>query len=166
MFCTTGDLKSQLQLDEKQFTQVWTPLVGFAGPSVNLEGMITQMVTAGKAPKRRTVPANFVVIKEPSPITCSCTIFTFLHILQWMHFSSLSLGILDIIMIQSSKPTSHVLNLVKAEKVIQSWMSVACTRLPKAWPCPKSHQIFLLNPPIDALPFPNQNIVAVFPTSG
>ncbi|XP_027166716.1 uncharacterized protein LOC113766760 [Coffea eugenioides] len=56
----------ELQLEDKQLIPVQTPLIGFAGPSVRPEGMITPMVKVGVSPKCRTVPVNFVVVKEPS----------------------------------------------------------------------------------------------------
>ncbi|XP_071921818.1 uncharacterized protein [Coffea arabica] len=54
-------------LEEEQLTPVRTPLVGFTGPPINSEGMITLMVTVGQAPKCRTIPVNFVVVKQQSP---------------------------------------------------------------------------------------------------
>ncbi|XP_071926285.1 uncharacterized protein [Coffea arabica] len=56
----------ELQLEDKQLIPVRTPLIGFAGPPVRPEGMITLMVTVGESPKCRTVPVNFAVVKEPS----------------------------------------------------------------------------------------------------
>ncbi|XP_071909712.1 uncharacterized protein [Coffea arabica] len=57
----------ELGLEDGQLTSVRTPLVGFTGPPINPEGMITLMVTVGQAPKCRTIPANFVVVKQQSP---------------------------------------------------------------------------------------------------
>ncbi|XP_071901074.1 uncharacterized protein [Coffea arabica] len=57
----------ELSLEDGQLTPVRTPLVGFTGPPVNPEGMITLMVTVGQAPRCRTIPVNFVVVKQPSP---------------------------------------------------------------------------------------------------
>ncbi|XP_027156134.1 uncharacterized protein LOC113756791 [Coffea eugenioides] len=57
----------ELGLEDGQLTPVWTPLVGFTGPPINPEGMITLMVTVGQAPKCRTIPVNFVVVKQQSP---------------------------------------------------------------------------------------------------
>ncbi|XP_071928174.1 uncharacterized protein [Coffea arabica] len=57
----------ELGLEDGQLTPVWTPLVGFTGPPINPEGMITLMVTVGQVPKCRTIPVNFVVVKQPSP---------------------------------------------------------------------------------------------------
>ncbi|XP_071933240.1 uncharacterized protein [Coffea arabica] len=57
----------ELDLEDGQLTPVRTPLMGFTGPPINQEGMITLMVTVGQAPKCRTIPANFVVVKQPSP---------------------------------------------------------------------------------------------------
>ncbi|XP_071926225.1 uncharacterized protein [Coffea arabica] len=54
-------------LRDDQLTPVRTPLVGFTGPPISSEGMITLMVTVGQAPKCRTVPVNFVVVKQSSP---------------------------------------------------------------------------------------------------
>ncbi|XP_071928300.1 uncharacterized protein [Coffea arabica] len=54
-------------LEDGQLTPVRTPLVGFTGPPINPEGMITLMVTVGQAPKCRTIPINFVVVKQQSP---------------------------------------------------------------------------------------------------
>ncbi|XP_071933287.1 uncharacterized protein [Coffea arabica] len=56
----------ELQLEDRQLVPVRTPLIGFAGPPVRPEGMITLMVTVGASPKCRTVPVNFAVVKEPS----------------------------------------------------------------------------------------------------
>nr|XP_027067682.1 uncharacterized protein LOC113693326 [Coffea arabica] len=56
----------ELQLEDKQLIPVRTPLIGFAGPPVRPEGMITLMVTVGESPKCRTVPVNFAIVKEPS----------------------------------------------------------------------------------------------------
>ncbi|XP_071905912.1 uncharacterized protein [Coffea arabica] len=56
----------ELQLEDKQLVPVRTPLIGFAGPPVRPEGMITLMVTVGASLKCRTVPVNFAVIKELS----------------------------------------------------------------------------------------------------
>ncbi|XP_027155637.1 uncharacterized protein LOC113756010 [Coffea eugenioides] len=56
----------ELQLDDGQLVPVRTPLIGFAGPPVRPEGMITLRVTVGVSPKCRTVPVNFAVVKEPS----------------------------------------------------------------------------------------------------
>ncbi|XP_071924104.1 uncharacterized protein [Coffea arabica] len=56
----------ELQLEDRQLVPVRTPLIGFAGPPVRPEGMITLMVTIGVSPKCRTVPVNFAVVKEPS----------------------------------------------------------------------------------------------------
>ncbi|XP_071913979.1 uncharacterized protein [Coffea arabica] len=56
----------ELQLEDGQLVPVRTPLIGFAGPPVRPEGMITLMVTVGVSPKCRTVPVNFAVVKEPS----------------------------------------------------------------------------------------------------
>ncbi|XP_027166642.1 uncharacterized protein LOC113766677 [Coffea eugenioides] len=56
----------ELQLEDKQLIPVRTPLIGFAGPPVKPEGMITLMVTIGESPKCRTIPVNFAVVKEPS----------------------------------------------------------------------------------------------------
>nr|XP_027086512.1 uncharacterized protein LOC113708248 [Coffea arabica] len=53
-------------LKDDQLTPVRTPLVGFTGPPINPEGMITLMVTVEQAPKCRTIPVNFVVVKQPS----------------------------------------------------------------------------------------------------
>nr|XP_027099014.1 uncharacterized protein LOC113718297 [Coffea arabica] len=57
----------ELGLEDGQLTSVRTPLVGFTGPPINPEGMITLMVTVGQAPKCRTIPVNFVVVKQQSP---------------------------------------------------------------------------------------------------
>ncbi|XP_071939264.1 uncharacterized protein [Coffea arabica] len=57
----------ELGLEDRQLTPVRTPLVGFTGPPVNPKGMITLMVTVGQAPKCRTIPVNFVVVKQQSP---------------------------------------------------------------------------------------------------
>ncbi|XP_027093767.1 uncharacterized protein [Coffea arabica] len=54
-------------LKDDQLTPVWTPLVGFTGPPISSEGMITLMVTVGQAPKCRNVPVNFVLVKQSSP---------------------------------------------------------------------------------------------------
>ncbi|XP_071939126.1 uncharacterized protein [Coffea arabica] len=56
----------ELQLEDRQLVPVRTSLIGFAGPPVRPEGMITLMVTVGVSPKCRTVPVNFAVVKEPS----------------------------------------------------------------------------------------------------
>nr|XP_027102744.1 uncharacterized protein LOC113723988 [Coffea arabica] len=56
----------ELQLEDRQLIPVRTPLIGFAGPPVRPEGMITLMVTVGVSPRCRTVPVNFTVVKEPS----------------------------------------------------------------------------------------------------
>ncbi|XP_071911752.1 uncharacterized protein [Coffea arabica] len=56
----------ELQLEDKQLIPVRTPLIGFAGPPVRPEGMITLTVTVGESPRSRTVPVNFAVVKEPS----------------------------------------------------------------------------------------------------
>ncbi|XP_071901005.1 uncharacterized protein [Coffea arabica] len=57
----------ELGLEDGQLTLVWTPLMGFIGPPFNPEGMITLMVTIEQAPKCRTIPVNFVVVKQHSP---------------------------------------------------------------------------------------------------
>ncbi|XP_071933618.1 uncharacterized protein [Coffea arabica] len=57
----------ELGLEDKQLTPIRTPLVGFTGLPITPEGMITLMVTVGQAPKCRTIPVNFVVVKQPSP---------------------------------------------------------------------------------------------------
>nr|XP_027088686.1 uncharacterized protein LOC113710036 [Coffea arabica] len=57
----------ELGLEDGQLTPVRTPLVGFTGPPITPEGMITLMVTVGQAPKCRTIPVNFVVVKQQSP---------------------------------------------------------------------------------------------------
>ncbi|XP_071906051.1 uncharacterized protein [Coffea arabica] len=57
----------ELDLEDGQLTPIRTPLVGFTGPPINPEGMITLMVTIGQAPKCRTIPVNFVVVKQQSP---------------------------------------------------------------------------------------------------
>ena len=54
-------------LEDGQLTPPRTPLMGFIGPPINPEGMITLMVTVGQAPKYRTIPVNFVVVKQQSP---------------------------------------------------------------------------------------------------
>ncbi|XP_071933894.1 uncharacterized protein [Coffea arabica] len=54
-------------LEDGQLTPVRTLLVGFTGPPINPEGVITLMVTVGQAPKCRTIPVNFVVVKQQSP---------------------------------------------------------------------------------------------------
>ncbi|XP_071909730.1 uncharacterized protein [Coffea arabica] len=56
----------ELGLEDGQLT-VRTPLMGFTGPPINPEGMITLMVTVGQAPKCRTIPVNFAVVKQQSP---------------------------------------------------------------------------------------------------
>ncbi|XP_071906258.1 uncharacterized protein [Coffea arabica] len=56
----------ELQLEDRQLIPVRTPLIGFAGPPVRPEGIITLMVTVGVSPRCRTVPVNFAVVKEPS----------------------------------------------------------------------------------------------------
>ncbi|XP_071937634.1 uncharacterized protein [Coffea arabica] len=56
----------ELQLEDRQFVPVRSPLIGFANPPVRPERMITLMVTVGVSPKCRTVPVNFAVVKEPS----------------------------------------------------------------------------------------------------
>ncbi|XP_071925708.1 uncharacterized protein [Coffea arabica] len=56
-----------LGLRDDQLTPVRTSLVGFTGPPIRSEGMIILMVTVGQAPKCRTVPVNFVVVRQPSP---------------------------------------------------------------------------------------------------
>ncbi|XP_027103047.2 uncharacterized protein [Coffea arabica] len=56
----------ELQLEDRQLVPIRTPLIGFAGPPVRPEGMITLMVTVGVSPKCRIVPVNFAVVKEPS----------------------------------------------------------------------------------------------------
>ncbi|XP_027170140.1 uncharacterized protein LOC113769991 [Coffea eugenioides] len=57
----------ELGLKDGQLTPVRTPLVGFTGPPINPEGMITLMVMIGQAPKCRTIPVNFMVVKQQSP---------------------------------------------------------------------------------------------------
>ncbi|XP_071901028.1 uncharacterized protein [Coffea arabica] len=57
----------ELGLEDGQLTPVRTPLVGFTGSPINPEGMNTLMVTVGQSPKCRTIPVNFVVVKQPSP---------------------------------------------------------------------------------------------------
>ncbi|XP_027068347.1 uncharacterized protein [Coffea arabica] len=57
----------ELGLEDGQLTPVRIPLVDFTGPPINPEGMITLMATIGQAPKCRTIPVNFVVVKQPSP---------------------------------------------------------------------------------------------------
>ncbi|XP_071901052.1 uncharacterized protein [Coffea arabica] len=57
----------ELGLEDGQLTPVRTPLMGFTGPPINPEGMITLMVTVGQTPKCRTIPVNFVVVKQQSP---------------------------------------------------------------------------------------------------
>ncbi|XP_071933156.1 uncharacterized protein [Coffea arabica] len=56
----------ELQQEDRQLIPVRTPLIGFVGPSVRLEGMITLMLTVGVSPKCQTVPVNFAVVREPS----------------------------------------------------------------------------------------------------
>ncbi|XP_071926041.1 uncharacterized protein [Coffea arabica] len=56
----------ELQLEDRQLIPVRTPLIGFAGPPVRPEGMVTLMVTVGVSPRCRTVPVNFAVVNEPS----------------------------------------------------------------------------------------------------
>ncbi|XP_071925219.1 uncharacterized protein [Coffea arabica] len=56
----------ELQLEDKQLVPIRTPLIGFVGPPVRPEGMITLMIIVGASPKCRTVPVNFAVVKEPS----------------------------------------------------------------------------------------------------
>nr|XP_027118552.1 uncharacterized protein LOC113735761 [Coffea arabica] len=56
----------ELQLEDRQLIPVRTPLIGFAGPPVRPEGMITLMVTVGVSQKCQTVPVNFAVVREPS----------------------------------------------------------------------------------------------------
>nr|XP_027102165.1 uncharacterized protein LOC113723098 [Coffea arabica] len=56
----------ELQLEDKQLIPVRTPLIGFAGPPVRPEGMITLTITIGESPKCRTISVNFAVVKEPS----------------------------------------------------------------------------------------------------
>ncbi|XP_071929192.1 uncharacterized protein [Coffea arabica] len=58
----------EIGLRDDQLTPVRTPLMGFTGPPISSEGMITLMVTVGQAPKCRTVPVNFVVVKQSSPV--------------------------------------------------------------------------------------------------
>ncbi|XP_071924820.1 uncharacterized protein [Coffea arabica] len=57
----------ELGLEDGQLTPVRTPLVGFTGLPINSEGMITLMVMVGQAPKCRTIPVKFVVVKQQSP---------------------------------------------------------------------------------------------------
>ncbi|XP_071932963.1 uncharacterized protein [Coffea arabica] len=57
----------ELGLEDGQLIPVRTPLVGFTGPPINPEGMITLTVMVGQAPKCRTIPVNFVVVKQQSP---------------------------------------------------------------------------------------------------
>nr|XP_027093663.1 uncharacterized protein LOC113714067 [Coffea arabica] len=55
----------ELALEDGQLTPVRTPLVGFTGPPINPEGMITLMVTVGQVLKCRTIPVK--VVKQQSP---------------------------------------------------------------------------------------------------
>ncbi|XP_071918741.1 uncharacterized protein [Coffea arabica] len=57
----------ELGLEDGQLTPVRTPLVGFTGPPINPEGMITLRVTVRQVPKCRTIPVNFVVVNQQSP---------------------------------------------------------------------------------------------------
>ncbi|XP_071900778.1 uncharacterized protein [Coffea arabica] len=57
----------ELGLEDGQLTPVRTPLMGYTGPPIHPEGMITLMVTVGQAPKCRTIPVNFVMVKQQSP---------------------------------------------------------------------------------------------------
>ncbi|XP_027178202.1 uncharacterized protein LOC113777367 [Coffea eugenioides] len=57
----------ELGLRDDQLTPVRTPLVGFTGPPISSEGMITLMVTVGQAPRCRTILVDFVVVKQSSP---------------------------------------------------------------------------------------------------
>ena len=41
----------ELQLEDKQLIPIRTPLIGFAGPPVKSEGMITLIVMVGVSPK-------------------------------------------------------------------------------------------------------------------
>ncbi|XP_071912192.1 uncharacterized protein [Coffea arabica] len=54
------------KLEDRQLVPVRTPLIGFAGPPVRPEGMITLQVTVGVSPRCRTIPVKFAVVKEPS----------------------------------------------------------------------------------------------------
>nr|XP_027123348.1 uncharacterized protein LOC113740056 [Coffea arabica] len=56
-----------LNLTREQLTPVRTPLVGFGGHVVHLEGMVNLMVTIGRHPRCRTVPVSFAVVKADSP---------------------------------------------------------------------------------------------------
>ncbi|XP_071933649.1 uncharacterized protein [Coffea arabica] len=57
----------EFDLEDGQLIPVRTPLVGFTGSPINPEVMITLMVTVGQTPKCRTIPVNFVVVKQQSP---------------------------------------------------------------------------------------------------
>ncbi|XP_027168007.1 uncharacterized protein LOC113767998 [Coffea eugenioides] len=57
----------ELGLRDDQLTPVRTPLVGFTGPPISSEGMITLMVTVGQAPRCRAILVDFVVVKQSSP---------------------------------------------------------------------------------------------------
>ena len=50
------------QLEDKQLIPVRTLLIGFAGPPIKPEGMITLMVTVGAPLRCGTVLINFVVV--------------------------------------------------------------------------------------------------------
>ncbi|XP_027158440.1 uncharacterized protein LOC113760065 [Coffea eugenioides] len=56
----------ELQLEDKQLIAVQTPLIGFVGPLIRPEEMITLMVMVGVSPKCRTVPIYFAMVKNPS----------------------------------------------------------------------------------------------------
>ena len=54
------------QLEDTQLIPIRTPLIGFVGAPIKLEGMITLMVTVGVLLRCRIVPMNFAVVKERS----------------------------------------------------------------------------------------------------
>ena len=61
------DAFSRMNLSHDQLKPVHTPLVGFTGDSVGVEGEITLPVTVGSPPRQSTVMMTFTVVKLPSP---------------------------------------------------------------------------------------------------
>ena len=63
LFC---DAFSRMSILDDHLRPISSPLVGFTGDAVPMEGVITLTVAAGRYPRRSRALVNFMVVKAPS----------------------------------------------------------------------------------------------------
>ena len=60
------DAFSKISILDGHLRPISSPLVGFTGDAIPMEGVITLTVTAGRYPRQSQAPMDFLVVKAPS----------------------------------------------------------------------------------------------------